>query len=187
MKTSFPFNRFIQSVLIGFFLVTFLVPLSAHAAVDMFVKLDGVDGESLDNNHQGWIDIISLDEGLSVDAKVRPGGTAPAVFEDIVFSKLLDSTSPVLRQSLAAGTSIPSAIIELTKTCGETPVTIFRIELSDVVLTSIRLKTSVATDPLEDVAMRFRQIKWIYTPVASDCSAGTSILRGWDIETNKSL
>ena len=38
-----------------------IAPRSADAAaVDMFVKLDGVDGESTDDKHRGWIQAFSV-------------------------------------------------------------------------------------------------------------------------------
>ena len=33
-------------------------------ASDMFLKLDGVDGELKDKDHKGWIDIFSFSLGL---------------------------------------------------------------------------------------------------------------------------
>ena len=33
-------------------------------AVDMFLKIDGVDGESTDSAHDKWIEILSYSHGL---------------------------------------------------------------------------------------------------------------------------
>ena len=43
-------------------------------AVDMFLKLDGVDGDSTDKTHQGWIEVLSFSWGLSNPGEIGSGG-----------------------------------------------------------------------------------------------------------------
>lgn len=43
-------------------------------AVDMYLKVDAVTGESADSNHNGWIDIQSFNWGASQPGNMAVGG-----------------------------------------------------------------------------------------------------------------
>ena len=48
-------------------------------AVDMFLKLDGVDGESVDIKYQKWIECLSFSWGISDGSKpTNAPGKAPS-------------------------------------------------------------------------------------------------------------
>jgi type VI secretion system secreted protein Hcp len=64
-------------------------------AFDAFVKIDGIEGESTDDMHQGWIEIQSFgashSQSISNTASSAGGATAErADFHDFAFEKLLD-------------------------------------------------------------------------------------------------
>ena len=44
------------------------------AAVDYFLKIDGVDGESTDDKHKGEIDILSWSWGVQQSGTMAHGG-----------------------------------------------------------------------------------------------------------------
>jgi type VI secretion system secreted protein Hcp len=82
---------------------------------DGFVSIDGIDGESFDDRHPDWIEIMDYD--LAVSQKVlrsasSVGGasTERAGFSVFSFSKQLDKASPQLALACAAGTHIDTII-----------------------------------------------------------------------------
>ena len=81
-------------------------------AVDMFLDLDGVKGESVDKAHKGKIDILAWQWGLSNTGTFHHGsggGAGKANFQDISVSKYVDKSSADLLYSVASGKHIAKA------------------------------------------------------------------------------
>ncbi len=72
-------------------------------AVDMFLKLDGVNGESKDKTHIKDIDVLSWSWGMSNSGSAHVGGGAGSGkvnVQDVSVTKYIDSSSPKLMHSL---------------------------------------------------------------------------------------
>ncbi len=68
-------------------------------AVDMFLKLDGVTGESADSKHKNEIDILSWSWGASQSGTTHMGsggGGGKVSVQDLHLTKYLDKSSPTL-------------------------------------------------------------------------------------------
>ena len=80
-------------------------------AVDMFLKIDGVEGESKDQSHRDWIDVLSFD--MSVSRPIGPGagggraGGQAAEASDLSLSKYIDKSSPKLVLACCDGKAYP--------------------------------------------------------------------------------
>lgn len=142
------------------------------AAVDMFIKIDGIDGESKDANHDKWIDILSVDWGAAGDPSVagslaRPRRAAGAArrrgdvkLDDITINKGYDASSPKLLEACAKGTYIPKVDVYLMRSSDGRYL---RYELKDVMVTSYSLSSSGAGDvPTESVTLNYAEVKWEY-------------------------
>ena len=72
---------------------------SSDAAVDAFLKIDGIDGQSQAVNYGGWIDLNGVSFGFRRPLSVTSSGvqSAGAPTQDaFVISKILDKSSPPL-------------------------------------------------------------------------------------------
>ena len=68
-------------------------------AVDMFIKIDGIKGESADDKHKEEIDVLSWSWGMSQSGSAHMGGGAGAGkvnVNDLSFTKYIDVASPDL-------------------------------------------------------------------------------------------
>ena len=91
-------------------------------AVDMFLKLDGIDGESTDAQHQDWIEVSSFSWGVSnsiAGSGTGGGGAGKASFQDLHFEQLFDKSSPQVALYCVTGKHIASA----TLACGSPAAT----------------------------------------------------------------
>jgi type VI secretion system secreted protein Hcp len=84
---------------------------------DGFVQVDGIEGESTDGKHGGWIEILSYDwqvsQTVSGTASSAGGGSVErADFLSFGFTKLVDKASPLLNLACADGTHFNNVIIE---------------------------------------------------------------------------
>jgi len=162
-----------------------LTPITSYAAVDMFLKLEGIQGESADKANAGSIDVLAWAEGLSQSGTTHLGGAGGAGkvnVQDISLTKYLDSSSPSLRKYISSGMIIPSALLTV-RTAGVTPRIFFKIEMKNILVSSVSAGGSGGEDRLtENLSLNFAEVKWTYIkPDGSEVSAG------WNIPENKPL
>lgn len=151
---------------------------SSHAAV--FMKLDGVDGESTAPGHEDWIDLLSM--GVSIDRPVDSGRTGAAKLENFKFGKEIDKSTPLLMRALVAAGNYPRVQIEFTKRIATgQEVTYMKYELENVVITSYSMSGDSDAAPLETVSLNFEKVKITYTPYnSSGQQSGSPVEMTWD-------
>ena len=87
-------------------------------AVDMFLKLEGIKGESKDDKHKDEIHIESFSWGVTQQGgfNVGGGGGAGKVnVHDISISKYLDKSSALLMSHCCTGKHIPSGLVTFVR------------------------------------------------------------------------
>jgi type VI secretion system secreted protein Hcp len=160
-------------------------------AVDIFMKIDGVDGESQDDKHKKDIDVLAWSWGMSNSgsAQVGGGGGAGKVnVQDLSFTKWVDSSTPKLVLACCNGTHYDTATLVVRKAGGANPVEYIKIKLSEVLITSLSTGGSGGEDRLtENVTLNFAKFNLDYVPQDSKGAAGTAIPAGWDIAANKKV
>ena len=84
-------------------------------AVDMFLKIPGIDGESADQSHRGEIDILSWSWGMSQSGTTHlgsGGGSGKVSVQDITLTKYVDAASPALLLGCCKGTHLDEAVLD---------------------------------------------------------------------------
>ena len=162
--------------------------LKAHAAVDMFLHIEGIEGESIDSEYRDSMDILAWSEGLSIPVTYDTGGggaVGKANAQSINITKFIDSASPDLRFNLVRGELMPTASIIVRQSIADSSYEMFRIDLTDVRLESVSASAASGGDrPTENISLFFTKIRWIYTPVDQTGKPGNKIIRGWDFSKN---
>ena len=108
------------------------------AAVDYFLKIDGVEGESTDDKHKGEIDVLSWSWGVTQSGTMAHGGgggEGKASFHDFNFTHNIDKASPVLMKSCASGEHIKDAVLTARKS-GERQEEFLKVTFSDILVSS---------------------------------------------------
>jgi type VI secretion system secreted protein Hcp len=159
-------------------------------AVDMFMKLADIKGESTDKKHGGEIDVLSFHWGVAqLGTSGRGGGAGGGKCQvsDFSFVHKYDSSSPVLFQKCCTGEHVKDALFTARKAGGE-QLEYLKIKLSDVLISSVRPGASAQGSddvPLEEVSMNFGKCEIDYQPQGKDGkAAGGPIHGGWDVESN---
>src|ERR1700730_14219293 len=157
-------------------------------AVDMFLKLDGVKGESKDKAHAQEIDVLSWSWGMSTSGSAHVGGGAGSgkvSVQDLSVTKYIDSSSAPLMLSCCNGAHFDSAVLTVRKAGGEKPVEYVTIKLQEVLITSVSTGGSGGDDRLtENVSLNFAKVKVEYLPQEAKGGKGNMIPFGWDIARN---
>jgi type VI secretion system secreted protein Hcp len=133
-------------------------------AVDYFLKLDGIDGESQDAQHKGEIEVLSWSWGAS---QVSSGSGAHSASrpcsQDISFTKYFDKASPRLMSAVVMGTLIPKAVLTARKSGSQQQF--LKFELTNVMVTSYHTGGSGGDVlPTEQISMQFQTFVVEYTP-----------------------
>jgi type VI secretion system secreted protein Hcp len=158
-------------------------------AVDMFIKIETVDGESRDKTHKKEIDVLAWSWGISNSGSAHVGGGAGAGkcnVQDISFTKWVDSATPKLALACCDGKHFASATLVVRK-AGEKPVEYLKIKVDEVLITSISTGGSGGEDRLtENVTLNFAKVSLDYVPQDEKGAAGTAIPMAWSIAENAS-
>jgi type VI secretion system secreted protein Hcp len=156
-------------------------------AVDMFMKLDGVDGESKDKVHAKDIDVLAWSWGMGNSGSAHVGGGAgmgKVNVQDMSFTKYVDSSSPALALACCNGTHYKDAKLVVRK-AGGTPVEYIKITMYEVLVTSIGTGGSGGEDRLtENIALNFAKFSLEYVPQDAKGAPQTAIPMSWDITAN---
>ena len=161
-------------------------------AVDAFLKLAGIDGESTDDKHKGWIELLSHSFGMSQPASAASatgGRTTERVnISDFSITKVEDKASPYLALACCDGRHIKDVKVELCEASQDKHKYV-EFVLEDVIISSFQISGSSGGDkPAENITFNFGKIKWEYTPLGHDGKAGTKVgPLGWNLELNKKI
>lgn len=164
-----------------------LAPLPAGAAaVDYFLKLDGIDGESTTKGHEREIALDSFSFAGANTVIVTAGGGAGAgkvSFSDMLSQTKLSKASPKLYLATAGGAKIASVQLSVRKSGAS--FDFYTIKLSEVYITSMKTDGTSGNIPTESLSLNFSKVTWTYTPTNSKGTTDTPISATWDIKTNK--
>ncbi len=158
------------------------------AAVDFFLKIDGIDGESTDEKHKGEIDILSFSFGASnagAHSGGGGGGAGKASFQDMHFTMKMNKATPKLLLACATGEHIKKAVL-VTRKAGGKQEEYLKITLSDLLVSSYQTGGSSAGDvmPTEQIALNYSKIELEYKEQKADGTLGGAVKAGYDIKRN---
>jgi type VI secretion system secreted protein Hcp len=160
------------------------------ADADCFLKIDGIEGESLDNDHAGEIEVLSWSWGASQPGSMAygsGGGAGKVNMQDFSFSMRNGKASPNIMLACASGKHIKSAKLTCRKAGGEQEEYL-TFTLSDCLISSYQTGGSGGGDvPIESVSINFAKVEMQYKPQGSDGSLGSLVKTGWDLKTNKKV
>ncbi|MDR5817922.1 MULTISPECIES: type VI secretion system tube protein Hcp [unclassified Caballeronia] len=132
---------------------------------DIFVDIDGIDGESPDAMHPRAIQASSWNWDIRQNAANTSGsggGASKATVGDLTFIHQIDRASPNLAVYCFNGTRIRQVKLTLRK-AGGVPFEYFRITLGDVVITHVS-PAGGGSMAIETVSLSFTTMKQEYFP-----------------------
>ena len=156
-------------------------------AMDMFIKIGDLKGESVDKKHAGEIDVLAWSWGVSNSGSAHVGGGAgagKANVQDLSFTKYIDKSSPDLLLAACNGKHYPTATLVVRK-AGETPLEYLTITLTELLITSVSTGGSGGEDRLtENVTLNFAAVKVDYIEQTKAGGTGAKPSMNWNIAEN---
>ena len=159
------------------------------AAVDYFLKLDGIEGESFDSKHKGEIDIESWSWGESqtgTHAGGGGGGAGKVVMQDFHFVMKVNKASPKLLLACATGQHIKEAVL-LCRKAGKEQQEFLKIKFSDCLVSSYQTGGSGGASiiPMDQISLNFSKLEYEYKEQKPDGSLGGAVKAGYNLKENK--
>jgi type VI secretion system secreted protein Hcp len=157
-------------------------------SADIFLKLDGISGESTDQDHKGEIDV----EAFTFNGK-RPtsgAGAGKVKFSALRVIKVYDASSPKLMQAAATGRHIRSAVLTFRRSGDPNGVEFLTYKLSDVVVASYQEGGANvdqrALGSLEDeIGLNPAKVQVTEKTVNADGKAGPAVTASFDVKHGK--
>lgn len=176
----------------------------ANAPFDIFLKLDGIDGESEVKGHEKETVVLSYEQAIEHPGGPPAGGGGGAgktVFSGVRFRKPLDKGSVPLLLACASGLHIKEALFTFRRS--GTAVDFYKVKLENVVVTrlvqqagtgvqyplSFETLTTGADSAgfLEEATLDYAEIQWEYRTFGSDGKPSGTVTGGWDLKLNKKI
>lgn len=173
-------------------LLLMVAPLAS--ADDIYVQLDGIDGEPVANLRlSGPAPLLAVDWDWSMGRGVTPdtfstGRTDSRVRIDTLnFTHHIDRSTPKLLEYCTTGRHIPNArlVVRKSGTYGD-PFLI--IEFKDVIISSISTAGDASANrPTEKVSLSFGAFNVIYNQTDKNGTAQRDFRFGWSIAENRPM
>jgi type VI secretion system secreted protein Hcp len=163
---------------------------SLSGAVDMFLKIGDVKGESQDKEHAGEIDVLAWSWGMTQSGTTHIGGGGGAgisTVEDLSVTKWIDKSTPTLMLYLLQGNHFSEATLTI-RPAGTTPLDYLKIVMKEVIVTGQSTGGSGGEDRLtENIKLNFAQFTLSYRVMNANGTPGEWVDAGWDIAKNTKM
>src|SRR5262245_6480292 len=115
-------------------------------ATNMYLKITGPDipGESKDKDHDGWIEVLSYNHGVSqpTSATASTGGGRTVErchHQDFTIAKYMDKSTPILNKTCSLGSHITSIELKCYRATGDgtAPVEYMAYKLENSIISSV--------------------------------------------------
>lgn len=155
---------------------------------EIYIKFDGVEGESTNADHRGEIAASSWTWSLSVPTTVGGGGASGRPTPgNIQFVHRYDKASPVLANKCAQGARLPSVVLTARR-IGEGQKDFLKVTMKDVLIISVQpswSSGSSGSEIVEAVAMSYGNIEFGYKAQDAKGGLGNEVKFSWDIKSAK--
>jgi type VI secretion system secreted protein Hcp len=158
-------------------------------AVDIFIKIGDIKGESQDKTHKDEIEVLNWSWGMSQSGNMHTGtggGAGKVSIQDMSLTKFVDKATPNLMMHCSSGKHVPKVTLTVRKAGGDSQVEYLIINLEEVLISSLSTGGSGNDDRLiENVTLNFAKVTVDYQPQKADgTKEGGPIKYGWNIRSN---
>ena len=157
------------------------------AAVDYFLKIDGIQGESRDDRHKDEIDIESFSWGETQSGTFAVGGgggSGKVSMQDFHFTMPVNKASPALFLACAQGDHIKNAILTCRK-AGRDQQEFLKVTMNDVLVSSFQIGGAEGVVPTDQISLNFAKIEVEYQEQDATGKLVGSIKKWFDLKSVK--
>ena len=147
-----------------------------------------VKGESSLPDYGGKIELLSFSHGVAMqitgDVSSSDRASRKPNHQDMVVTKYLDATSPVLNQACCEGKLFPQVEIIIGHNDSGRMVESMRYTISNVLISSVSIGGGGGDRPVETLTLNYNKITWRYTSQKSIAGEKEIVVGKWDLAQN---
>lgn len=159
--------------------------------MSIFMEIPNITGETSDQNHQGWIDVLEVEFGVhrNITSSTSTQGdreSSNAVISDLKLLKLMDRTTPQLFLLTCCGTGKDIKIV-MTKTGTGSGADVFlEYTLKNALLSRMDTQAMKYNNrrPVEEIHISFTSMSVKYIQYDEDNNMVAPLAVGFDTATN---
>ena len=160
-------------------------------AVDYFLKIQGIEGESKDHKHANEIDLLSFSWGetqTGTHAGGGGGGGGKVSMQDFHFVMKTNKASPKLLLACANGEHIKEATLTCRK-AGKEQQEFMKIKFYDMLVSSYQTGGSSTADeiPMDQISLNYATMEYEYREQQADGTLSGPIKAGYDLKAMKAI
>ena len=155
-------------------------------AVDYFLKLKDVPGESVSTHHTGEIEVLSWSWGGSQTSTVHAttgSGGGKVSLSDLNLMIHFDSSSAKLLKGLTIGTHYATATLAAQKSGASGGANYMTIDLTEVFISSLQLSAS-GDVPSASLSLTYKSYTYNYFQQKADGTVTNAGTTSYDVTTN---
>ncbi len=147
-------------------------------ADDIFLKITGLPGNSMDSKHKDEIEVLNFQQAFSGSGSAVGSGAGggKATCPQFYITKNVDNSSPGLAEAASYQRTFPSATLVVRQN-SEKGYEYYKVVMSSVIVQATNSQFTNEGGTYESVAFTARTSSMIYTPQKSDGSPGTPITK----------
>jgi type VI secretion system secreted protein Hcp len=163
-------------------------------ASSYFLKIDGIEGQSVDKNHTKWIDVLSCSHGVLQNVSIQRGADVAGrgQFIPFTFTHAVDKATPKIQLACMKGTKLEKVEFVFCQliTGPQTPV--YEVTMENVKVAKAEVKTVntesggevTAQQAVEEVQLIAGKSTWKVTPIKADNTKDGAIEATFDQISN---
>ena len=171
-------------------------------ATDAYIKIDGIDGQSTDKGHTGWVDVLAFNVGTlqNTTAGRAVESSGRGELEPFTFVHVIDKATPKIQEATISGKNIKSVEFHVAQSVAgaQTPVLEIKLEQVKIVHANMTLVKEgfkderIGTDKfsflpgqmVEEVSLAAGKISWKVTPIKPDGTKDGAVETKWNVLQN---
>ncbi len=143
---------------------------SAGIALRIFLRIEGVEGESLDAAHKGWIDIQSFSWGAT-----GASATTSSALQDLHLVANTSKATAALLDALGKGARYQTVMLSVVRVGPDKPVEYLTYTLRDVAVSSFQMGASTAASTTDQFSLSYRSLEIAYREQKPDGTVAAPI------------
>ena len=150
---------------------------NAPANKSIFLKIDGIEGESHDAKHEKWTDVLSFSHASIQSIQTgSPEAAGRGVFEPVSFKHVVDKGTPKIQEACMKGSHIKVAELHFCRQVAGKQEVVYKVRFEGIKI----VKASVEVEELPDGSFQLVETvhflankqTWTQTAVGVDGTLG---------------
>ena len=155
-------------------------------AVDYYLKIAGIDGESTKKGVENHIEVLSWSWGETNSGSMSHGGgggTGKVSMQDFNFSMTINKATSKLWLACATGEHLKEALLTCRE-AGKEQQVYFTVKFTDLLISSYQIGGAAGDDhkPVDHVSFNYTKIETEYKPQKADGTLESPIKAGYDLK-----